>query len=70
MNLTRVQIETIQYALHSREAEIVRLLENDVLDRVDPNWRPRLREELAGIPSLKETILRAWVASFTPETVG
>ena len=70
MNLTRLEIETIRSALYSREAEILRLLDNPVLDEVDPNWKPSLRNELSAIPSLKEMMIQAWVASFTPETVN
>ena len=70
MNLTRLEIETIRSALYSREAEILRLLDNPVLDEVDPNWKPSLRNELSAIPSLKEMMIQAWVASFNTETVG
>lgn len=70
MNLSRVQLETIHSALFSREAEINRLLENPVLDMIDPKWKPNLRSELESIPTLKNMVLDAMYPSVSPVRGG
>lgn len=73
MELSRKQIETINSALFHREAEILRLLDNPVLDMIDPNWKPNLRAELEQIPALKNMIMDAMyprIAHRTPQLWG
>lgn len=63
MTLSRVQMEVVMSALNHREVGIRRLLENSLLDTIDPNWKPQLREELSQIPQLKEIVLSAMYPS-------
>lgn len=70
MQLSRKQLETISSALFSREAEILRLLENSVLDEIDLGWKPRLRDELSQIPKLKDMVLDAMYPNTSPVSGG
>jgi len=70
MQLTREQLETINSALFHRESEILRLLDNPVLDTIDPNWKPSLRAELEQIPALKNMMMNAMYPSIAPLQCG
>ena len=64
MKLTPKQIESIRMALSEREKTLRELANNSVVESISVAWKNEIREELEGMPALRETMLQAWVDSF------